>query len=102
MDRWHARHGGWRDEASASANVYSKRTATWDAFYELDLSTDNRDLVRLARRAIDRVGSIQESDSQAEMDRRADEVHGDLVRFIATARTGKVPESGTLIGSAEA
>jgi hypothetical protein len=101
MDRWHARHGGWKDEASASADVYSTRTAVWDAFYELDLSTDNSDLVQLARRVIDLVGSIQGPDSQAEMNRRADQVNGDLARFIATARTGKVPDPGTLIGSAE-
>src|SRR5258708_36376172 len=36
MDRWHARHGGLRDEASASADVHRTRTAVWDAFYELD------------------------------------------------------------------
>lgn len=101
MDRWHARHGGWRDEESASADVHSTRTAVWNAYYELDLSTDNSDLVQLARRAMDRAGSIQDPDSQAEMDRRADQVHGDLAQFIATARTGKVPDPGTLIGSAE-
>lgn len=89
MDRWHARHSGWRDEAAASADVYRTRTAVWAAFYELDLSTDNRDLVQQARRAIERVGSIQHPDSQEEMDRRAIEVYGDLTQLIATARTGE-------------
>lgn len=101
MDRWHAGHGGWRDEASASADVYSTRTAVWDAFYELDLSTDNSNLVQLAQRVITSLYSIQGPDSQAEMDRRAGQVNGDLARFIATARTGTVPDPATLIGSTE-
>jgi gas vesicle protein len=45
MDRWHAQHGGFRDEASAAADVYRARTAVWNAFYELELSADNRELV---------------------------------------------------------
>ena len=93
MDRWHARHGGWRDEASASADVYLTRTAAWDAFYELDLSTDNRDLIRQAQHAIDLVSSIQHPDSQQEMDRRAHQVREDLARLIAIARTGEPPPS---------
>jgi len=38
MDRWHARHGGFRDEASAAADVYRTGTAVEDvpAFVELE------------------------------------------------------------------
>jgi hypothetical protein len=101
MDRWHARHGGWRDESSASADVYRTRTAVWNAFYELDLSTDNRVLVQLARHAMQRAYTIQDPDSQAEMDRRADQVHEDIGRLIATARTGEVPDPWPVAGSVE-
>ena len=102
MDRWHARHGGWRDEGSASADVYSTRTAMWNAFYELDLSTDNRDLIRQARLAIDRASSIQHPDSQAEMDQCADQVHGDLAQMIAIARTAEPAyPSATAVGPSE-
>jgi len=31
MDRWHARHGGWKDEKTAATDVYRTRTAIWDA-----------------------------------------------------------------------
>lgn len=98
MDRWHARHGGWRDEQSASADVYRTRTAVYDALYELDLSTDDRDVVQQAQRAIDRAGSIQEPDpdSKEEMDRRADQVREDLAELIAIARTGKPDDASEL------
>lgn len=89
MDRWHALHGGFRDEASAAADVYRTRTAVWDAFYGLELSTDNPDLSQQARRAIDRAASIRKPDSQAEMDRRADQVRADLAEMITTARLGE-------------
>jgi hypothetical protein len=91
MDRWHARHGGRRDEASASADVYRTRTAAWDSFYELDLSTNNRDLARRAQYVIDLVASIQHPnpDSKEEMDRRASQVREDLAQLIAIARTGE-------------
>ena len=102
MDRWHARHGGWRDEPSASADVYLTRTAVWAAFYELDLSTDNRDLVRQARRAMDQAASIQHPDSQEAMDRRAVQVHKEIAHLIAIARTGKaVHPTETTIETAE-
>jgi hypothetical protein len=90
MDRWHAQHGGFRGEASAAADVYRARTVVWNAFYELELSTtDNRDLCQQARRAIDRMESIKSPDSQAGMDQRADQVHGDLMEMITMARLGE-------------
>ena len=86
MDRWHAQHGGFRDEGSAAADVYRARTAVWNAFYELELSADNRELCQQARCAIDRVQSIKDQDSSAEMDRRADLMHDDLAEIITLAR----------------
>jgi hypothetical protein len=94
MDLWHARHGGIRDEASAAADVYRTRTALWDAFHELELSTDNRALSQQAQRAIERASSIWQSDSKIEMDQRADQVRGDLAEVVTTARLsepGRLP-----------
>ena len=86
MDRWHARHGGWKEEGIAAAEVYRTRTAIWDAFYQLELSTDSSELRRLARRALDRAYSIRQLDTQAEMDECADQVRDDLTDVIACAR----------------
>lgn len=87
MDRWHALHGGFRDEASAAADVYRTRTAAWDALYELELSTNDRDLAQQARRVIDLASSIKDPASPAEMDQRADQVRSDLADLIVTARS---------------
>ena len=93
MDLWHALRGGRKDKTTAAADVYRTRTATWDAFYELELSTDNGDLVQQARRALDSASNIwrqdSEPDSQAEMDRRANQVREDLAEMIATARVSQ-------------
>jgi hypothetical protein len=86
IDRWHARHGGFRDEKSAAADVYSTRTAVWNALYIFELSTENRNLHQQARRAIDRAESIKSPDSQIEMDEIAERVHADLAEIIAMVR----------------
>ena len=41
------------DEKTAAAEVYRTRTAIWDAYYQLELSTESRELRRLARRALE-------------------------------------------------
>jgi gas vesicle protein len=86
MDRWHAKHGGFRDEKSAAADVYSARTVARNALHVLELSTDNQDLCERAQRAYDRAENIKDPDSQAEMDRRADQVDDDLAEMITIAR----------------
>jgi hypothetical protein len=86
MDRWHAKHGGFRDEKSAAADVYSARTAARNALRLLELSTDNEDLCERARRAYDRAESVKSPDSQEEMDRRADQVDDDVAEMITIAR----------------
>lgn len=97
MDRWHARHGGWRDEESASSDVYRTRTAAWDAFLELDLSTNNRGLVRQAQRAFDWANSIRYPESEKEMVRRADQVGEELTQLIAIARTGELADPSATV-----
>jgi hypothetical protein len=97
MDRWHAQHGGFRDEASAAADVYRARTAVWNALYELELSADNRELCQQARRAIARVQSIKDQDSSAEMDQRADLMHDDLAEIITLARLNEPGRSASAV-----
>jgi hypothetical protein len=92
IDRWHARHGGWKDEATATLEVNQMRSAMWDAFYELELSSDNRELNKLARDVADKASSIPLADTEEEMGRRARQVREDLAEVIAAARVG-VPGS---------
>jgi hypothetical protein len=96
MDRWHARHGGFRDEPSAAADVYRARTAVWNALYVLKLSTDDRELCQEARRAIEQAETIKYPDSQAEMDLRADQVQDDLDKVITMAQLAKPGRSQSL------
>jgi hypothetical protein len=86
MDYWHARHGGQKDETTAAADVYRTRAATWETFYELDLSTDFSNLVQQARRAFDSVGRIWDLSSQAEVDSCGNQVLEQLAEMITLAR----------------
>ena len=81
--------------------VMQTRSRSTTAVYELDLSTDNRELVGQAQRAIDRAASIQnpQPDSKEEMDRRAVQVREDLAQLIAIARTGKLADPSEIITS---
>jgi hypothetical protein len=92
-DLWHALRGGRTDKTTAAADVYRTRTASWDALYELELSTDDRDLVQQAHRALDSASNIwrpdSEPDSQLEMDRRANQVREELAAMIVTARVSQ-------------
>lgn len=89
IDRWHAQRGGFRDEKEATEEVYRTRRGAWQAFYELDFSTDDEDVVRLARSALDRAYTIRELESRKDMNLAAEEVRADLERLIAHARTVK-------------
>jgi hypothetical protein len=89
MDRWHARHtrhGQPEDGKTGAAEVYRTRTMMWDAYYQLELSTGNSEVRRLAQRALDRARSIKEPDSKDEMNHRADQVQEDLAEMISLAR----------------
>jgi hypothetical protein len=88
MDYWHARRGGRKDETTAAADVYRTRAATWEALYELELSTDFSSLVQQARRAFDSVGSIWDLSSQVEVDSCGNQVLEQLAAMIALARNG--------------
>jgi hypothetical protein len=87
MDRWHARHGGWKQEGEAAAEVYRTRTAIWEAFNELELSTDSKELMDLARHSLDHAYSIRQAESHEEIYHRADQVREALTQVIRVART---------------
>jgi hypothetical protein len=89
LDRWHARHGGFRDEPSAAADLYRARTAAWNALNVLKLSTDNLELCQEAQRAIERAQGIISLDTPTEMNRRADQVQDDLAKVIARAHVAE-------------
>jgi hypothetical protein len=88
IKRWHARHDGWTDEATATHEVNQMRSVMWDAFYELELSSDNRELNKLALDVASKAGSIQLADTEDEMGHRAQQVRENLAEVIAAARVG--------------
>jgi hypothetical protein len=94
MDHWFARHGGSQDQAEAERQAYRTRTTIWNAFYELELST-NREVTDLARRAIDSAYGIRAQGSEDEMSRYSYQARDDLAAMIAVARAA---QPGTIPG----
>jgi hypothetical protein len=96
MDRWHAHQGQVRKGGGPeSADVYRTRNRLWYAFYELELSVNNSEIVRLARQAIDTAYSIHDTDSKAEMDTRADQIRKSLSEIVTASRTHELNGSKT-------
>jgi hypothetical protein len=89
IDRWHAQRGGFKDENEAREEVYRARRGAWQALYELDLSTDDEEVVRLARCAVERAYGIRQLESGADLNVAADGVRADLERLFTHARTVK-------------
>lgn len=86
IDRWHARRGGFKDEKEATEEVYRTRRNAWQAFYELDFSNDDEEVVRLARAALERAYGIRQLESRTDVNLTAEELRADLERLIAYAR----------------
>jgi hypothetical protein len=84
MDYWFAIHDGLKDRATTGEEVYRTRAVTWNAFYELEFSTDDQEVMRLARRGINSAHSIGEADSRDAMDHCAYETRNNLVRWPHT------------------
>jgi hypothetical protein len=87
IDRWHAQRGGFKDEKEAREEVYRARRGAWQALYELDLSTDDEEVVRLARCAVERAYAMRQLESRTDLNLAADNVRVDLERMFAHART---------------
>jgi hypothetical protein len=68
--------------------VNQMRAAMWNAFSELELSSDNRELNKLAQDVADKASGIRLADTKKEMGRRARQVREDLAEVIAAARVG--------------
>lgn len=92
-DRWLARHDEGdegRDETAATQEAYRLRAAMLDAFYALQLSSSDNDLLReRAREAVDTAYSIREADTESEMIRRSHNVRDAIDDMIAAARMGE-------------
>jgi hypothetical protein len=86
IDLWFARHGGKTDEGAMAAEAYRTRALAWNAFYELDFSTDRRDLVQLARQALETAFSIRKPDTEGEMTKRSYQTRKALAAVIEAAR----------------
>jgi hypothetical protein len=92
MDLWFALHDETKDKKEAAGKVYGTRAVVWNAFYELELTTDTK-IARLARRGIDSATSIHSADSRDAMDRCTYQTRRDLAELIEAAREA---QPGTL------
>lgn len=100
IDHWYSRHGGSQDQAAdVEREVYRTRATTWNAFYELELSTSH-EVTDLARRAIDSAHAIRTEGSEDEMGRYASQARDDLAAMIALARAaqpGEIPNMAVVL-----
>ncbi len=96
IDYWFARHGGASDEGATTAEAYRTRAEAWNAFYELDFSTDRRDLIHLARRALEAAFRIQKADTKEEMTDRSYHTRQALAAVIEAARNA---QPGAVVGT---
>jgi hypothetical protein len=93
MDRWYLLKGKIKGGGPESEEVYRTRNEMWYAFYELEMSANNPELILLARRAIDTAYSIHDTDSEVEMNGRADQIRGALSEIVTAARTHELDRS---------
>ncbi len=96
IDYWFARHGGATDEGATAAEAYRTRADAWNAFYELDFSTDRRDLIHLARRALEAAFSIRKQNTHEEMTDRSYHTRKALAALIEAARNA---QPGAVVGA---
>lgn len=85
-DHWLAQHRGDRDAAAASAQSYKSRAAALDGLYVLELSSDDGQLTKLAREAVETARNIREADSQDDMETRSNNARTALEKVIVRAR----------------
>jgi len=85
-DHWVARRQRGRNAAAASKESYKRRAVVLDALYVLELSSDDDQLRKLAREAVDKARNIREADTRDEMESRTNEVRNALEKLIAQAR----------------
>jgi len=96
IDFWFARHGGTTDEGNDGSGGLSHASLGLGHVLEPDFSTDRRDLVRLARRALETAFSIRKPDTEGEMTERSYQTRKALAAVIEAAR-GAQP--GAIVGA---
>lgn len=89
VEHWHARHGGSWSERKSEAEVSRTRTVVWNAFYELQLSTDCLDIINAAQRAVDSARRIREVDSTDEVARFSNQTRSDVAAMVTAARNAQ-------------
>jgi hypothetical protein len=86
LDLWFSRRGGRMEVAEARDHAYQARVDSWDALFQLELSTRDDVVLEAARRVRDNADSIHEADDRQNMQQRADGVREELRSVITTAR----------------
>jgi len=66
--------------------VAGSRAAALDGLYVLELSSDDGQLTKLAREAVDTARNIREADSQDDMETRSNNARTALEKVIVQAR----------------
>jgi hypothetical protein len=88
MANWHARQGEAKEQEAAREEMFRARATTWNAFYELELST-NRKIADLAKNAIESAHGIRAQSSEDEMGRYSYQARIDLEKMVAAARAAQ-------------
>lgn len=86
LDRWEARHGGPYELQATTGRVFETRTAARDALYRVELSTASNSISQAVRDAFEIAKSIKDTDDEAEMKTRRNQVEEELARVIVLAR----------------
>ena len=101
VEHWHAQHGGSWSKRKSEAEISRTRTLAWNAFYELQLSTNSSDIIDAAQRAVDSARRIREVDSEDEVGRFSSQTRNNVAAMVECARntqawvmdTGSQPSS---------
>ena len=99
-----ARRDKWRDRTRAGGEAYRSRVAAVAIYYELRLSTNDAETVRLAKSCLDTAHKVQEAESQA----AADDSYEQTVRYLddmisaaRKAQPGWLPERSEITGAGQ-
>jgi len=97
---YNARRDEWRDRTSAGDEAYRSRSAASAVYYQLRLSTNDAETVRLAESCLDAAYKIQEADSQATADDSYEQTLrylDDMISAARKAQPGWLPEGSKIV-----
>jgi len=98
-DRWWARHHGGRADETTEQEANRRSAAALDGLYVLELSSDDHQLRKLARDAVDIAYHIRDADTDDEMGRRVHDVRNALEKVIAAAHAAEDRAFKTTVSS---